>query len=194
MQSEILTWIWSLIPNHIVDWNPLQPSVGLSNDDKKYFKPFRIIRVLLSCLHFAMVTWRSNFMTHGWHFLHLFVCSISRTISDIHVREEVWVYILLAPTLLILTIWGKMLEFHIQSVWGTSGWGCYREGGITKQQIKVVSLPWEPDCLWGREQIWGGGSEKTHYYIALFVFKIVCGMEMSLMQILTWRGLTVALV
>lgn len=68
------------------------------------------------------------------------------------------------------------------------------EGGTTKQQIKVVSLPWQPDCLWGREQIWGGSTEETHYYVALLVFKIVCVMEMSLMQILTWRGVAVTLV
>lgn len=72
-----------------------------------------------------MVTWRSNFMTHGWHFLRLFVCSSSRrAISDIHLRE-VWVYIALAPRLLILTIWVNFPEFP-HSVY----LGCARTGVV----------------------------------------------------------------
>lgn len=38
---------------------------------------------------------------------------------------------------------------------------------------------------------WGGGTEETYYYVAVLVFQIVCDMEMSLMETLTWRGLVV---
>lgn len=41
---------------------------------------------------------------------------------------------------------------------------------------------------------WGGGRGKAHYYEAVFIFKIVCGMKMSQTSILTWRGLAVTLV
>lgn len=41
---------------------------------------------------------------------------------------------------------------------------------------------------------WGGGIEEPSYYVAAFIFKMVCGMEMSPMETLIWRGLAATLV
>lgn len=87
-------------------------------------------------------------MTHGWHFLHLFVCSSSgRVISDLHPREGAGVYIPAAPGLLILT---KLPEFAHWVCLGCARVEVVQGGCATKQQVKVLSLPWEPDLLWER--------------------------------------------
>lgn len=144
-----------------------------------------MITVLLSCLHFAMVTWRSNFMTHGWHFLHLFVCSSSRrAISDIHLSEEVWAYIPLAPRLLILTIWVNLPEFLHSACLGSARVGVAQEGGLQNSRWRRFHCHGnQTACGEGsRSGELGKGHRKTRYYVAVFIFKIGFGMEMSPMQ------------
>jgi len=76
------------------------------------------------------------------------------------------------------------------------GWGWYKAGGYkTADEGGFIAMGTRPPVGKGADLVsWGGGTEETHYYVVVFIFKIVCGMEMSLMQILTWRRLAATLV
>lgn len=131
-----------------------------------------------------MVTWRSNSMTHGWHFLHLFVCSSSgRVISDLHLREEAWVYIPPAPRLLILT---KLPELAHWMCLGCARMGVAQGGCAANSRWRWLHCH--------RNRICGEGGTELCCVVAVFIFKIVCAMEMSPMKAVPQRGLAVTLV
>lgn len=82
-----------------------------------------------------------------------------------------------------------------------SVFGAYqREGGAegackTADEGGFIAMGTRPPMGKGADLVnWGRGAEETRHYLAVFIFKIVCGMEMSPMHTRVWRGLGTTLV
>lgn len=77
---------------------------------------------------------------------------------------------------------------------------CQKEGGAegackTADEGGFIAMGTRPPMGKGADLVsWGRGRQETRHYLSGFIFKIVCGMEMSPMHTRVWRGLGTILV